>query len=78
MPSADLIQFFYYTNKPKEKLKEELKDSLRTLWNKVNPCPHLLQRNLRNLYHLRQLRNLFERVKSINQGTNQKVKSIKI
>ncbi|XP_065670929.1 uncharacterized protein LOC136089134 [Hydra vulgaris] len=75
MPSADLptfrqvIQFFYFTesnnqNISKQNLLEKVENSLSTLWNKVNPRLPLLQRNS----ILRKLRNLFERVKSINRG----------
>jgi hypothetical protein len=75
MPSADLptfrqvIQFFYYSennnqNISKQNLLEEAENSLSTLWNKANPRLPLLQRNS----ILRKLRNLFERVKSINRG----------
>nr|XP_047122486.1 uncharacterized protein LOC124805975 [Hydra vulgaris] len=75
MPSADLptfrqvIQFFYFTvnnnqNISKQNLLEEVENSLSTLWNKVKPRLPLLQRNS----ILRKLRNLFERVKSINRG----------
>ena len=77
MPSANLptfcqvIQFFYYTennnqNMFKQNLLEKVENSLTTLWNKVNSHLPLLKRNS----ILRKLRNLFERVKSINRGRN--------
>ena len=66
-----VIQFFYYTENNnqymfKQNLLEKVENSLTTLWNKVNPRLPLLQRNS----ILRKLRNLFERVKSINRGRN--------